>query len=262
MSTTDQFLIALQAYQEILEELQQGKKPVSAPSDTPGHEESTEKASAIPGGSLLLGLAEDGLPLLLDLYDPSPGPLLVAGDGGSGKTAVLQSLARASGLQDPGDIQFSVLTPFPEEWIALQGLPNTLGIWPSHHTSACDFLSQLVNWTEALPETHQVVLLLIDGFELLLDGRFQSQHNLRWLLMYGAERQVWPVVTVNPGRLSHIQTWLEYFHTYIFGQVKSSHNARLLLDNPEIDLASLIPGTQFGLSQTNCWLKFLLPPLS
>ncbi len=69
-------------------------------------------------GSLLLGLAEDGLPVLLDLYDPAPGPLLVAGDGGSGKTAFLQSLARATGLQDPGDIQFGVVTPFPEEWTA------------------------------------------------------------------------------------------------------------------------------------------------
>ena len=90
---------------------------------------SAVQAAGLPGGSLLLGLAEDGLPVLLDLYDPAPGPLLVAGDGGSGKTAFLQSLARAAGLQDSSDIQFGVITPFPEEWISLEF--RGLNVWVS-----------------------------------------------------------------------------------------------------------------------------------
>lgn len=261
MSTTDQFLLALQAYQEIQAELRQEKQSLPMAPETSIPDKPVEKAAPIPDGSLLLGLAEDGLPVLLDLYDPTPGPLLVAGDGGSGKTAVLKSLARTSGFQNPGDVQFGVLTPFPEEWTALESLPNCLGIWPAFHPSANNFLSQLVSWAEVLPETRQAVLLLFDGLDLLNGSGFQSQHDLRWLLMYGPERQVWPVVTVNPGRLSHIQTWLDTFHTRILGQVKHTHNARLLLDDPEINLADLLPGTQFGLSQPNGWLKFYLPPL-
>ena len=261
MSTTDQFLLALQAYQEIQAELRQEERSLPLTPETSIPEAPVEQAAPIPDGSLLLGLAEDGLPVLLDLYDPTPGPLLVAGDGGSGKTAVLKSLARTSGIQNPGDIQFGVLTPFPEEWTALESQPNCLGIWPAFHPSAHNFLPQLVSWAEELPETRQAVLLLFDGLDLLNGSGFQSQHDLRWLLMYGPERQVWPVVTVNPGRLSRIQTWLDYFHTRILGQVKHAHNARLLLDDPEINLADLLPGMQFGLSQPNGWLKFLLPPL-
>jgi hypothetical protein len=261
MSTTNQFQLALQAYQEIQAELRQEGQSLPIAPETSFTEAQVEQATPIPDGSLLLGLAEDRLPVLLDLYDPTPGPLLVAGDGGSGKTAVLKSLARASGLQNPGDIQFSVLTPFPEEWTTLETLPNCLGIWPAFHPSAYDFLSQLISWAEGLPETRQAVLLLFDGLDLLNGSDFQSQHDLRWLLMYGPERQVWPVVTVNPGRLSRIQTWLDYFHTRILGQVKHAYNARLLLDNPEINLSDLLPGMQFGLSQSNGWLKFYLPPL-
>ena len=261
MSTTDQFLLALQSYQEIQAELHQEEQSLPVGLQTPSPEVPKTQAATIPDGSLLLGLAEDGLPVLLDLYDPAPGPLLVAGDGGCGKTAFLQSLARASDIQNPGDIQFGVLTPFPEEWAALDAQPNCLGIWPAHHPSARGFLSQLAGWAEELPETRQVVILLFDGLDLMTGSGFQSQHDLRWLLMYGPERQIWPVVTVNPGRLTHLQTWLDYFRTRVIGQIKHTHNTRMLVDNPEINLANFLPGIQFGLSQPNSWLKFWLPPL-
>jgi NACHT domain len=261
MSTTDQFLLALEAYQEIQAELHQDGAPRPVSSGTPLPDTSLAQPPSLPGGSLLLGLAEDGLPVLLDLYDPAPGPLLVAGDGGSGKTALLQSLARAAGLQDPGDIQFGAVTPFPEEWTALESLPHSLGIWPAYHPSAQLFLCQLVNWAEALPGSRQAILLLFDGFDLLSGSDFQSLQDLRWLLTYGPEHQVWPVVTVNPARLARKQSWLEYFHTRLLGQVKHSHNARLLTEDPQVALADLLPGKQFGLSQPGSWLKFWLPPL-
>jgi hypothetical protein len=261
MSTSDQFLIALQAYQEIQAELLQEQQPLPQVAQAAKADISVSQAASLPGGSLLLGMAEDGLPVLLDLYDPAPGPLLVAGDGGSGKTAFLQSLARASDLQDPGDIQFGVLTPFPEEWTMLETLPDCLGVWPAYHPSASAFLSQLVGWAQALSGTRQALLLLFDGFDLMTGSSMQSQHDLRWLLMYGPERHVWPVISINPARLAHLQTWLDYFHTRVLGQVKHKHNARHLLDNPQVNLEDLLPGKQFGLSQSGSWLKFWLPSL-
>jgi len=261
MSTPDQFLLALDAYHEIQTELRQQQPPLPVTPQTSKAEAPLEQLAGLPGGSLLLGMAEDGLPVLLDLYDPAPGPLLVAGDGGSGKTAFLHSLARAAGLQDPGDIQFGVLTPFPEQWTALESLPHCLGVWPAYHPSARLFLSQLVSWAEALPATRQAILLFFDGFDLVSGSQFPSQHDLRWLLLYGPERHIWPVVTINPARLVRLQAWLDYFHTRVLGQVKNMHNARLLLDDPQTALAGLLPGTQFGLSQPNSWIKFWLPPL-
>jgi DNA segregation ATPase FtsK/SpoIIIE-like protein len=181
MSTTDQFLLAIQAYHEIQAELRQEQTLQPALSEISDKNPSLSQAVTLPGGSLLLGMAEDGFPVLLDLYDPAPGPLLVAGDGGSGKTAFLQSLARLSGLQDPGDISFGVLTPFPEEWNALETLPHCLGVWPAYHPSAQSFLSQLVSWAETLPKTRQAIVLLFDGLDLLTGSGVQYQHDLRWL---------------------------------------------------------------------------------
>jgi len=255
MTTTDNFLLTLQAFQELQAELRQPDDPALAETVLPAVTD-----GALPDGSLLLGLAEDGLPLLLDLYDPAPGPLLVAGDGGCGKTALLQSLARASDLNNPGEIQFGVLTPFPEEWEGYETLPNCLGVWPAYHQAGRDFLAQLVDWSAALPNTRQAVLLFVDGLDLLVASDFQARHNLRWLLVHGPQRQVWPIVTVNPERLEQMQTWLDYFTTRIFGQVTRFEVARQLVDNPRVDLAAIYPGRQFGLFQPGSWLKFWLPP--
>jgi hypothetical protein len=252
MSTTDQFLLALQAYQEIQAELCQQEEIAPAATPVP------VQVEPVADGSLLLGLGEDGLPLTLNLYDPTPGPLLVAGDGGCGKTALLQSLAGVSDASP--DIQFGVLTPFPEEWRGLEAMPNNLGIWPAYHPAAGDFLAQLVSWAEALPETRQAVLLLVDGLELMsLDST--TRYLLRWLLVNGPERQVWPVVTVNPARMIRLGSLLEYFQTRILGHVRRYQTAQLLIGEPPVNLAALIPGSQFYLSSPQDCLRFWLPPI-
>lgn len=210
-------------------------------------------------GSLQLGVAENGLPILIDLYDPTPGSLLVAGDGSGGKTTLLQSLALGSDFQDPGEILFGVLTPFPEEWSGLEVLSNCLGIWPAYHSSARHFLAQLVSWADVLPGTRQVVVLMVDGFDLLIANGFHDQNDLRWLLTYGPRRQVWPVISINPGRLPRPETWLDYFQTRILGRVKRPQTTQLLGVGPEFDLSDLSQKGQYGLWQKDCLVKFHLP---
>src|SRR5271157_5161439 len=46
----------------------------------------------LPRTALFLGLATDGLPILLNLLDPLPGPLMIVGDIGCGKTKFLRTI--------------------------------------------------------------------------------------------------------------------------------------------------------------------------
>ncbi|MGZ6346025.1 MAG: hypothetical protein ACXWNC_00430 [Anaerolineales bacterium] len=218
-----------------------------------------EAAFPLSHGYLQLGIAENGLPIVVDLYDPAPGPLLVAGDGGSGKTAFLQSLTQCSDFQNPGEILFGVVTPFPEEWEELEVLSNCLGIWPAYHSAARRFLSQLVSWADVLPRTRQVVMVIVDGLDLMTANGFHDQHDFRWLLTYGPRRHVWPVVSINPGRLLDPDSWLENFKTRIFSRVKRPQTAHLLMPDPDIDLSELTHAGQFGLWRQDCWLKFRSP---
>jgi hypothetical protein len=256
-SSTDHFLLALQAYQELQAEIDPQACPAPAEVEAPSAD--LEPATA-PDGSLLLGLAEDGLPLVLNLYDPSPGPILVAGEARSGKTSYLHSLAQATERFDPGEIQFGALTPFPEEWQSVEGLSGCMGIWPSYHPSAGSFLRQLADWADTLMDSRQIVLLLIDGLEMLSQPNVQFRQDLLWLLSYGPERHVWPIVAAHPGRLDRLERWLEYFPTRILGTLRQRQVAQMLVGDPAIDLARLIPCRQFGLWMPGSWMKFWALP--
>jgi hypothetical protein len=215
-----------------------------------------------PQRSLHLGMADNGQPVLLDLFDPTQGPVLVAGDGDGGKTAFLQSLALGSDLQDPGEILFGVLTPFPEEWTGIEILSNCLGVWPAYHISSRRFLSQLVSWADVLPGTRQVVILIIDGLDLMMANGFQDQNDLRWLLTYGPRRHVWPLISVNPGRLLNPGSWLDYFQTRILGKVKRPQTAQLLVSPSRVDPGDFSQKGNYHLWQPGCWIKFKLPSIS
>jgi len=109
MSTTVQYQPPLCTCPEMETEIQQRGNTVSPTQQDIIDESAKDRTIPRSAGSFVLGLAEDGLPLELDPHNPATGPLLIAGDGGSGKTALLKSLAMASDNQDPGDILFGVI---------------------------------------------------------------------------------------------------------------------------------------------------------
>ncbi len=88
------FSLMLEAMAELQPEIEAAlPKPIPA---APSLTDSLSELGPLPREALLLGLAADGLPVLLNLHDPRPGPLLVAADPGAGKTALLQMIAQAA----------------------------------------------------------------------------------------------------------------------------------------------------------------------
>ena len=75
------------------------------------------KIGPLPHEALFLGVASDGLPVLLNVYDPVSGPLLVLGEAGAGKTAFLKSIAQAlTQTHAPENLQYGIVTEHPDEW--------------------------------------------------------------------------------------------------------------------------------------------------
>jgi len=223
---------------------------------------SLSELGPLPREALLLGLASDGLPVLLNLHDPHPGPLLVAADPGTGKTNLLQMMAQAAAeMHDVGDVQFGVITNYPDEWEHLAGVEHCVGIFPTYHDSAMDFLSSLSGWAHANKGSQQSILLLVDDLESMEHIDFDARQTLRWLLLRGPSRKVWPIISMNAERVTQVDTWLEAFRTRIFGKVQDDYIAEELTGIAGTTLRHLQAGLQFALREDGDWLKFWIPEL-
>jgi len=83
--------------------------------------------SGIPFGTAVLGLAEDGAPLLVRLPSPQVSHLLIAGTTGSGKSALAQTIITSLALNHrPSQLGFVLIDPKRRAFGPLAGLPHLL----------------------------------------------------------------------------------------------------------------------------------------
>jgi hypothetical protein len=215
----------------------------------------------MPQEALFLGVASDGLPVLLNLYDPVPGPVLITADPGAGKTGLLQTVAlAATKMHQPENLQFGVLTNHPDEWNGMEDIPNNVGIFPLYHQSAEDFILSLASWAHGNKTSQQSVLLFLDDLEAASNLDFDARQNLRWLLLRGPARRVWPIITLNPNRMENILPWLDAFRTRVFGTMQNQKQIGQL-DAVSAELESLNSGSHFTLQEGDHWLRFWLPSI-
>src|SRR5512144_2473130 len=157
MTTNRRFSVDLQSLTEL-------NTKTSAPSEeakqtppvTPTLDSVLTQLGSIPSEALLLGIASDGLPVLLNLYDPHPGPMLIAGDAGSGKTAFLQTIAHSvAQTHTSEDIQFGIITHYPDEWESVKAFPQHAGVFAVGQNSAQEFIHSLASWAHDNKNTQQ-----------------------------------------------------------------------------------------------------------
>jgi hypothetical protein len=262
MDKTNQFSLMIDALTELAEEEQASHASRVA---APGL--STLRAviadiSPLPPTALFLGLAEDGLPVLLDLFDPIPGPILVIADQASGKTALLKMIARAVELLHiPSDVQSGIITQYPDEWNFFNGSQSTVGVYTTQENNTPELLQSLVTWAHNNKGEKQSILLLIDDLEAVTKLDQPTEQNLRWLLLRGPSRRVWPIVTINANRTHNMETWLDFFRTRVFGHTQDSQDSHFIAKDTNKTFDDLTAGSQFTMREGNNWLNFWTPEI-
>jgi hypothetical protein len=135
-----------------------------------------------------------------------------------------------------------------------------VGVFPLHDRSSEDFILSLASWAHGNKSSRQSVLLLLDDLEVASNLDFDARQNLRWLLLRGPARRVWPIITVNVNRMENILPWLDAFRTRVFGSIKDPQLIqRLDAENAELD--SLNTRSQFVLREGEHWLRFWIPSI-
>ncbi|MBN1305370.1 MAG: hypothetical protein JXA13_13110 [Anaerolineales bacterium] len=269
MQTSNHYHLAIQALQELIPVLENtnGFKRMDAVSSSQTEElptlfEIIKNLDPIPKSSIFLGMATDGLPVLLNLNDPQPGPILVIGDHESGKNFFLQTIAQAiSILHAPKNVRFGVITYRPEIWREFQRKANCLGVFTTNTYATIDFLEKLTNWTHSNHNDTQSILLLIDEIENSIPDNRDAQQDLFYLLNNGPVFRVWPFATLNTTQYSYIGNWTDLFKTRIYGQISGLSTSSLLGIPAEAGLNTLKNGNQFTLPESNSWLRFWIPTM-
>ncbi len=258
MDKINRFSLMIDALTELAEEEQAHQTPPMP--GLPTLSAVLAGASPLPREAAFLGLAEDGLPVLLNLYDAVPGPILISGDQASGKTALLKTIASATDiLHTPAEVQYSVITQYPNEWENFQDNQNNAGIYSTQNPLAQELLYSLVTWAHNNKGDQQSVMLLIDGFEAVASLNQQVEQSLRWLLLRGPSRRVWPIITINASRAKNMQSWMDFFRTRLFGRINNENESRLLTGNSNKRLDELVAGSEFTMREGNNWLNFWAP---
>jgi len=217
----------------------------------------------LPRAALFIGLANDGLPILLNLLDPLPGPIMIVGDKGSGKTNFIKTVSSAiDQVHPPDDVKYVVITNDLSEWAGFQRSANCENILSVEEAILTQYMHSLVEWAHTNKADRQIYLLFIDNFEAFLKDS-ELRNDLSWLLLRGPARRVWPVVTVGSTSAvsKDLQPWLNSFRSRLFGNIHNDRESQWLTGLPNISFDKLVPGVQFAMREGNDWLQFWIPKL-
>ena len=257
MDTTNRYALIFETMAELIPEIRAANANLTHA--LPNLNDVLREYTPLPHEAMFLGLADDGLPVLLNLRDPVPGPVLITCDKGSGKTKLLQIIAQAIDAgQDPDTISYAVITDNIKPWERFDQSKNCEGVLSFHQPLTINYLESLMNWAHANKQDRKFILLLVDGLEALAENKDIHQ-IIRWLLLRGPSRRVWPIVTLNASRIFEVNQWLESFRTRLIGHISNDHDIQVLTGSTNFLFRDLIAGSQFAMRENKVWLPFWLP---
>jgi DNA segregation ATPase FtsK/SpoIIIE, S-DNA-T family len=189
--------------------------------------------SRIPFGTAVLGLADDGAPLLIRLPSPEVAHVLVAGTTGSGKTALMQTIIMSLALLNHRrQMQFVLIDPKGRAFEPMACLPHLLRPIVTQPDQAVQALNDLVNLMEQRDRsrvTEPRVIVAIDELaDLVQTGGPAILESLARLVQRGREAGIHVIGATQKPSSSIIGPLVKAnFPVRLVGHVVSAEDARV-----------------------------------
>lgn len=223
----------------------------------------------LPTQAAVLGVCEDGLPVLLDMDDPTPGALVVIGDEREAQLEVLRTaIASLVKRSSPRSVQFLVFSCEPEtwqDWISAQGYDRySLGVERAESESIRDWVIRLADWTEQRrlgQSSGPSVLLVMDTLSFLTTLDYDIRLNFEWMAKEGPQAHVWPlaVVSTDLAKTLRGRRLLRAFQTQVLGYAHNTEDYVPLAGLDPKEAGAFRARGEFAVKAGENWLRFRLP---
>ncbi len=193
-------------------------------------------AQEMPRLTAILGLAEDGAPLLIRLPSPDVAHVLVSGTTGSGKTVLLQTMILSLAmLSPPRSLVLMLVDPKGAAFEVFEGLPHLSRAVVTGVEEATESLRSLVRLMERRGERGatgnaqpHVVLFIDELADLLMTAGAGLQESLTRLLQRGRGAGIHVVAATQKPTAAVLGPLVKAnFPVRLVGRVTSATDARV-----------------------------------
>jgi len=188
----------------------------------------------VPALTAVLGLSEDGGPLLIRLPSPDVAHVLVSGTTGSGKTVLLQTMILSLAMMNrPEELGLVLIDPKGSAFRLFEGLPQLSRGVIREAREAEETLERVVGLMEKRGERGRMrgprVVLVIDELaDLLMTGGRELQERLTRLLQRGRGAGIHVVAATQKPTASVLGSLVKAnFPVRLVGRVTSATDARV-----------------------------------
>lgn len=180
----------------------------------------------LPPLQLLVGLCEDGLPLLFDLSEVGSGALLFLADSPLANGVAMKSaLAAGCRMNYPDAVNIHILSTRPRWYEALYQEPHLKMNLHAGAPEAAILVEELCNLAEQRAGTsdgfplHIVACDELDSLLAALSPAHQEQ--LAWLVAQGPAAGIWVFASLTVTNASQLDpAWLKLFGTWVLGMME------------------------------------------
>lgn len=193
-------------------------------------------AQKVPPVTALLGLAEEGGPLLIRLPSPDVAHVLVSGMTGSGKTALLRAMILSLAmLNEPDDLVLVLIDPKARAFRPFEGLPHLSRPVIGGPEDAKESLESVVHLMErrgelatTMARERRVVLVIDELADLLMTTDDAFQGALTRLLQRGRGAGILVVAATQKPTAAVLGSLVKAnFPVRLVGKVGSATDARV-----------------------------------
>lgn len=226
----------------------------------------------LPAQSVILGVDEEGLPVLVEINEPEPGPgsILIVGDERQQQINLLRTAIESVVWRNSArGVQFLVLSHLPgawRSWVSEKGYERyCLGVHGVNELAAQEWVQRLTEWAEERQSGARVrppVLLLLDTLSFLPKLSSELREEFNWLAKEGPKGYVWPIAAISTALANALSRQIGIFKTTIYGYTDDEAFYTKLAGLDENAARRFVAPGQFAVKTRedgkSTWLKFHL----